>query len=419
MMHVVGQGRRFRSATATLVAGTMTVATMVVSPTVSFAAETVQPTAVDRVFVTSTNFTVPAGVSSVELFVAGASGGRTDSGSGGRGALVSARTAVHGGQVLNLVVGQIGTSVTTAIPGGTGGSPTGAHGGNGTQLSGGGAGGGGASVVTLPNGHLVVAGGGGGAGAEGGSGGDAGAFANGSGQDGQNAHSEGGAGATVNGRGSGGASAGASAVAGSPGSGPNGGQGGSGAYGGGGGGGGYFGGGGGGGSNPPDLSNPAAGGGGAGSSFATPGTFTNVVIDRVNAFASGQIALRYTVGALTPQTANQGCVVQPKKKAFRSGTRPVVLKPKCRTNAGQRVGVHLTKLKGKGRVAKLICQTGKQHKRNRHTKPRSTNHGHICAKGNLRVHVTKGKGRVQVRWSAPATGNFAALTQTRNYQLRH
>lgn len=270
--------------------------------------------------------------------------------------------------------------------------------------------------MTFPNGNLIVAGGGGGAGSWGGFGGDAGSLGDGGGLSGQGGVGGGGGGGAINNVGTGGLGS----ASGQPGSGRNGGQGGAGWNPGGGGGGGYFGGGGGGAASS-DFGVIFGGGGGAGSSFVTPGAFSNVSIEsaQFSSGANGFVSLVYTsAGSPIAQTAANNCITVPSVKALGKGKRPVLLKPGCKTNAGQRVGVHLTKLKGKGRVAKLICQTGKQHKRNRHTKPRSTNHGHICAKGNLRVHVTKGKGRVQVRWSAPATGNFAALTHTRSYQLR-
>lgn len=117
-------------------------------------------------------YTVPAGVTTVLLDVAGAQGGTYTYGKGGKGGRVECVLQVSGGQVLTLDVGSAGGnangSCCTAIPGGTPG------GGN----SGGyyyGCGGGGYSAVRNGGTRLVVAGGGGGGGYNCGSGNDGGA----------------------------------------------------------------------------------------------------------------------------------------------------------------------------------------------------------------------------------------------------
>ena len=123
-------------------------------------------------------FTVPAGVTSIQLTVigGGGGGGGADSspGSAGRaGARVSGTLAVSPGQILTISVGSGGgggTSDQGSAPGGVGGTNNlGYSGGSGsaagpTPISGGGGGGGAASAVLVNGSPTVVAAGGGGGG---------------------------------------------------------------------------------------------------------------------------------------------------------------------------------------------------------------------------------------------------------------
>jgi hypothetical protein len=227
-------------------------------------------------------WTVPAGVTAVDLEVRGAPGdegvGLTPGfpGMGGNGAQATATMTVTPGQVLNIEAGCEGSE---------GGWPTGGAGGVGTSPNGGGVGGtgGGSSVVADSGGQVLVVAGGGGGGASatcpgggmnvvtGGAGGNGGGVLGvpgGNGLFGASCPGDpvvtgGGGGDTINGvNGTGGQGAGG-AGNGDSGHGAFGGKGGANAAsGGGGGGGGFFGGGGGGGSPQ------AAAGGGGGSSAA-------------------------------------------------------------------------------------------------------------------------------------------------------
>jgi hypothetical protein len=123
-------------------------------------------------------FTVPAGVTSIQLTVigGGGGGGGADSspGSAGRtGARASGTLAVSPGQILTLSVGSGGSGGTSdqgSAPGGVGGTNSlGYSGGRGsaagpTPISGGGGGGGAASAVLVNGSPIVVAAGGGGGG---------------------------------------------------------------------------------------------------------------------------------------------------------------------------------------------------------------------------------------------------------------
>jgi len=198
-------------------------------------------------------YTVPSGVTAVDVDARGAQGGSNGSVSfGGAGARVQARLSVTPGQVLNLYVGGAGSTAPFA-PGGAGYN----GGGNGGYGSGSRAGGGGGATDIRVGGtaltdRVLVAAGGGGSGAPNGAPGGAGGAATGG-----------------NGGGSGGSSpgTGATQVAGGA-SGGGLGTGGSGTSIGGGGGGGYYGGG----------ASTNSGGGGGGSSWATPTGTTNVTM---------------------------------------------------------------------------------------------------------------------------------------------
>jgi hypothetical protein len=210
-------------------------------------------------------FTVPAGVTSLHVRVAGAGGGqdafgnRCDTGSG---AVLSGEIPVLAGETLDVGVGGVGGDATGST-GGVGGAPGGGHGGSAGPGGYGGGGGGGSSQLQFKDVALVAGGGGGCGGAadgqlgHGGNDGTAGGGGN-IGADGQPA----GGGAPAASQ-AGGASSPSTLPAGEAGDGPRAGAGADGPYlGGGGGGGGELGGGGGGGS---DLNDGIAGGGAGGS----------------------------------------------------------------------------------------------------------------------------------------------------------
>jgi hypothetical protein len=117
-------------------------------------------------------FTVPAGVTSLQVVAVGGQGGSGLGGPGGYGAKVAGTLAVTPGNVLYVYVGGNGGNASGADANGQpGGFPDGGAGGNGSP---GGGGGGGVSDIEIPFQPIVVAAGGGGApGAESG-GGDAG-----------------------------------------------------------------------------------------------------------------------------------------------------------------------------------------------------------------------------------------------------
>jgi hypothetical protein len=254
---------------------------------------------------TAKNFTVPSGITEVELNVFGAAGGDATGSAanvseGGFGAGVqNAVLPVAPGDVLTVIVGGEGGPAESLLgtnPGGTGGfgyngtatgGQSGGTGGTAQDYHGGG-GGGGASAVLL-NGTLVVAAGGGGGGSHGGAGGDGGTVG-GDGKKGSSGTGDPaafglGASQTAGGAGGVGSFGGLNGQAGVAGRGGDGGEavgthGGPSSPGGaagGGGGGGTFGGGGAGGSA---ASNPGGGaGGGGGSSKTTIGTIQPGVRD--------------------------------------------------------------------------------------------------------------------------------------------
>ncbi|MEU8319494.1 DUF11 domain-containing protein [Nonomuraea sp. NPDC048881] len=244
-------------------------------------------------------FTVPDGVTSIEVDAFGAQGqagpGETPGGAGGLGGEVKATLAVTPGQELQIIVG--GT-------GGYGGGGPGGKGGNIFGYLDGGAGGGASDVRTGPgyglDDRVLVAGGGGGGGnytrVAAGAGGDGGGAAGtpggssslGSNPGGGGTSSAGGSG----GAGSYGADAGADGTAGTGGAGGAEVPGGPSGAGGGGGGGGWYGGGGGGGgeyAGAPIYARSSAGGGG-GSGHGPAGTVFQTGVRSGN----GLITITYT-----------------------------------------------------------------------------------------------------------------------------
>ena len=253
----------------------------------------------------ASTFTVPAGVSSLDVIAVGAAGGlgRTcglgcDGGPGGPGASVEdTAVPVSAGQALSVIVGSPGAA---SAGGGAGGMPGGGAGG--FDIGGGvpdGGGGGGYSGLLDPSSRpLVIGGGGGGGGGEGlaaGGAGDTGSggVAGGTGGQGPGPGGVGGGGGTSTEGGAGGAGqfvglCGTPTSDGEDGSSLAGGKGGSGNAGGGGGGGGYFGGGGGGGG-----CSSGGGGGGGGSSYGVGPGLSN----EMTTSDPASVTISYTVSA--------------------------------------------------------------------------------------------------------------------------
>jgi len=128
-----------------------------------------------RTFTSSGTFTVPAGVTQVEVVLNGAAGGDGGGDSaygnapGGLGGQIAATLSVTPGEVLDIHLGQPGTSGGSRHVPGPGGSAFEGPGGGGAQgsLTGGAGGGGGGASSIWSDGdlHLIAGGGGGGGGA--------------------------------------------------------------------------------------------------------------------------------------------------------------------------------------------------------------------------------------------------------------
>jgi hypothetical protein len=241
-------------------------------------------------------FTVPAGVTSVNVTAVGASGGRGDSTGWSPAAGASVRDGavpVSPDQTLTVVVGGIGGD-GASTSGGEGGTPGGGGAGGDYPIADpqaaadGGGGGGYSGVLGVTQSPLVIAGGGGGAGGGSGGAGGSGDIGQGGGLGGES----GGGGGTSTGGGSGGPGSGGDGAGGSLLQGGQGGaSGGAGNSSGGGGGGGYYGGGGGGG-----AFNGSGGGGGA--SYGVTG-LTNEAL----ATGPAAVTISYTAQPPTAQIA--------------------------------------------------------------------------------------------------------------------
>jgi Glycine rich protein/HYDIN/CFA65/VesB-like, Ig-like domain len=258
------------------------------------------------------SWTVPAGVTSVDVNAVGAAGGAGEGlggMDGGDGVSVEdPAVSVTPGEALTIVVGSPGAWASSSAPGPAGLFGGGAGGGTATSGANGGAGGGASSVWQASSTNelaapLVIAGGGGGGAgtqesgaAEGGNAGGA------NGGDGGGLDGGGGGGGGQTSGGTGGY-AGHGGNAGSDGASLRGGQGASAdAAAGGGGGGGYYGGGGGGSEDDP---NSGADAGGGGSSFDVSGTVSATVS---TADPSVTIAYSAPTATVTPGALNFGSV---------------------------------------------------------------------------------------------------------------
>jgi hypothetical protein len=239
-------------------------------------------------------WTVPAGISTIQFRVIGATGGTSWSNHGGYGESITGTLTVTPGETLQINVGQQGSGHSSgnnasAFNGGGSGFYVGAGGGGASDIR--------RSTYALAN-RVVVAGGGGGAGyyvganagfTTGDTGGDAGL------DPGSGMNAGGGGGGTQSAGGAGGATSSICGGAGASGSPGVGGNGSATSAGGGGGGGGYYGGGGGG-----AGCNATSGGGG--SSYIHPTLVTNSSNSLNTTVSHGSVMISYTVVTLATIT---------------------------------------------------------------------------------------------------------------------
>lgn len=362
-------------------------------------------------------WTVPAGVTSIDVLAYGASGGNGSATPqnltarlGGHGALVNAVSlTVAPGDSIRIVVGGQGVSGT----GGAGGQGGFGGGGNGTGGNMSGGGGGMSAVYRNTSTPLVFAGGGGGGGANvgtgsGGAGGAGGAPNGVLGSASANGNAGGGGGTGSSG-GTGGTAADNASHDGSNGLLLVGGQGGS--IGGGGGGGGYFGGGGGSGS-----SGGASGGGGGGSSYASiAGATYGTNPDP----GDGQVTISWLAPDAPPaakiaQTPAASCVTPPSGTKINRSTQKRLLKSACTSNTGQRIAV---KVSGKKSAYSLLCKRpGKKA-----TRVTKSSHGagyYYCKSGELKIASKRKNVTFGVTWFAPATATHSEYKYVRSYRIR-
>lgn len=374
-------------------------------------------------------FTVPAGVTSLEVLMFGGRGGDGSPASGvsqpgGLSAYVNfSAMPVTPGESLRIVVGGHGES-GNGSNGGNGGFGGGGSGATTGQRSGGG--GGMSAIFRGVADAVAVAAGGGGAGANvsnlvGGSGGRGGTPNGFAGSIPVNGNSGAGGGGHTNPDGSGNGGAGgvspaSSSYNGSSGSLLVGGSGGS--IGGGGGGGGYFGGGGGSGS----PGGPASGGGGGSSYSAIAGTtygenpYPNVIDGRVMISWVVPDSTTGTVpAAKVTQVPTATCATIPGGGKIKRSTMKRLLKSGCTTNAGQRVAV---KLDATSSVAKLVCQ--KPKKKAKGTKAISAYGAgyRYCSSGELKVATKTKRKTVRITWYAPATATHEAYSVVKSYKIK-
>lgn len=114
------------------------------------------------------------------------------------------------------------------------------------------------------------------------------------------------------------------------------------------------------------------------------------------------------------QAVVNNCVTVPKSLP-RKGTKRL-MKPKCITNAGQRVGTRIVTLSGKPRYTKLLCQTDTQKRRGAERASKASANGRICKEGSLKIRTLGTKVKVRVVWKAQATDNFQAYEHERVYK---
>ena len=111
----------------------------------------------------------------------------------------------------------------------------------------------------------------------------------------------------------------------------------------------------------------------------------------------------------------KGCVTAGSATSVPQAGTKRLMKPKCVTNSGARIGVKASaQQRGDIQTFALFCKTsnGKISK----TKATGNAGTRYCKKGALNIRTQGAKLRLRVTWKAPATGDFAAYAKVRNYR---
>ena len=99
------------------------------------------------------------------------------------------------------------------------------------------------------------------------------------------------------------------------------------------------------------------------------------------------------------------------------GSVKKLMKPKCTTNAGQRIGVKVgANRRGDQAYFRLYCKVPGA----KATGTRSTGRGdgsRYCTSGSLKVRALAGGLTLRVVWSAPATSDFKAYRKSKSYKV--
>lgn len=106
--------------------------------------------------------------------------------------------------------------------------------------------------------------------------------------------------------------------------------------------------------------------------------------------------------------------VTPGKRTIPANTSKRLMKAKCVTTSGARIGVKVNASKrGDVRLYNLTCVT----KSGKVTKTKATGNGtRYCKKGSLHIVTADSKAKLRVTWKAPAKGNDAAYKKVKTYK---
>jgi hypothetical protein len=91
-----------------------------------------------------------------------------------------------------------------------------------------------------------------------------------------------------------------------------------------------------------------------------------------------------------------------------------LMKAKCATNSGQRVGVSV-KTRSSRTHYKLLCRVSK----NRIKRAVRTSHGNgsrMCRQGQMQIRARGRHSKMTIIWGAPAIGTYSAYSLSKTYR---
>jgi hypothetical protein len=153
-----------------------------------------------------------------------------------------------------------------------------------------------------------------------------------------------------------------------------------------------------------------------GTSYTFSSTATNAGGTSGPSGPSNAVTPRAATPVPVVQTPAGGCVTAGSKLSIPRAGSKSLMRPGCKTNAQQRVGVKVRSATPRGdvRYYKLFCAKNGQQ-----SKTRSAGYGggyRVCKTGTMKIRTYGTPLRLKISWFAPATSTFGSYKVEKSYR---